>query len=116
MCGITGFLSFNKFFSEQSLSRITRSLEHRGPDAEGLFYDGTCGLGHRRLSILDLSESANQPMQSADGSCTIVFNGEVYSAREVAAALRIPLRTTSDTEVILELFARQGVSSLAQFN
>ena len=116
MCGITGFLSFNKFFSEQSLSRITRSLEHRGPDAEGLFYDGTCGLGHRRLSILDLSESANQPMQSADGSCTIVFNGEVYNYREIAAVLRVPLRTTSDTEVILESFARQGVSSLAQFN
>jgi asparagine synthase (glutamine-hydrolysing) len=116
MCGITGFLSFNNFFSEKSLSRITRSLEHRGPDAEGLFYDDTCGLGHRRLSILDLSESANQPMQSADGSCTIVFNGEVYNYREMAAALRAPLRTTSDTEVILELFARQGVSALAQFN
>jgi hypothetical protein len=90
MCGITGFLSFNNFFSEESLSRITRALAHRGPDAEGLFYDGTCGLGHRRLSILDLSESANQPMQSADGSCTIVFNGEVYNYREMAAALRTP--------------------------
>jgi asparagine synthase (glutamine-hydrolysing) len=116
MCGITGFLSFNNFFSEEGLSRITRALAHRGPDAEGLFYDGTCGLGHRRLSILDLSESANQPMQSADGSCTIVFNGEVYNYREMAAALHVPLRTTSDTEVILELFAQQGISSLAQFN
>jgi asparagine synthase (glutamine-hydrolysing) len=116
MCGITGFLSFNNFFSHQCLSRMTRSLEHRGPDAEGLFYNGTCGLGHRRLSILDLSESANQPMQAADGSCTIVFNGEVYNYREMATALRTPLRTTSDTEVILELFARHGVSALAQFN
>ncbi len=116
MCGITGFLSFNNFFSEESLSCITRSVAHRGPDAEGLFYDGTCGLGHRRLSILDLSQSANQPMESADSSCTIVFNGEVYNYREMAAALRIPLRTTSDTEVILELFARQGVASLSQFN
>lgn len=116
MCGISGFLSFDDFFSERSLARMTRSLEHRGPDAEGLFYDGACGLGHRRLSILDLSEGANQPMQSVDHSSIIVFNGEVYNYREIGDALGIPLRTTSDTEVVLELFARQGIGAVTQFN
>jgi asparagine synthase (glutamine-hydrolysing) len=116
MCGIAGFLSFDSFFSERSLSRITRSLQHRGPDAEGLFYDGTCGLGHRRLSILDLSAVANQPMQAAEHPYTIVFNGEVYNYREIGTGLNIPLRTTSDTEVILEAFAREGMKAVENFN
>ncbi len=116
MCGIAGFLSFDSFFSEKSLSRITRSLQHRGPDAEGLFYDGTCGLGHRRLSILDLSAVANQPMQATEHPYTIVFNGEVYNYREIGTRLNVPLRTTSDTEVILEAFARQGIKAVESFN
>lgn len=120
MCGITGFLSFNQRFSASDLHAMTDAVSHRGPDAEGFFFDntfgGAVGLGHRRLSILDLSESANQPMQSADGQHIIVFNGEVYNFREVAATYNIAPRTTSDTEIILEAFARHGIRSVDELN
>lgn len=116
MCGITGFLSFEQRFSEYHLRAMTDAVSHRGPDAEGFFFDGTVGLGHRRLSILDLSASANQPMHSADGQHVIVFNGEVYNFPEVAATYHITPRTTSDTEVILEAFAKHGIRSVDQLN
>ena len=116
MCGITGFLSFRQRFSESDLRAMTDAVSHRGPDAEGFFFDGTIGLGHRRLSILDLSASANQPMHSAGGQHVIVFNGEVYNFREVAATYGIAPRTTSDTEIILEAFARHGIRSVDELN
>ncbi len=116
MCGIAGILSFNSTVSARQLQEITRQLSHRGPDAEGFFRDDCCALGHRRLSILDLSEVANQPMHSQDGRYVIVFNGEVYNFREIAASLNLSLRTTSDTEVILEAFAREGVEAVQRFN
>lgn len=116
MCGITGFFSPDSFFSAGDLQTITRRIAHRGPDAEGFFTDHFCGLGHRRLSILDLSVSANQPMRSADGRFVMVFNGEVYNFRQIARELNLPLRTTSDTEVILEAFAREGTVCLNRLN
>ena len=116
MCGITGFLSFDQRFSASDLRAMTDAVSHRGPDAEGFFFDGTVGLGHRRLSILDLSASANQPMHSADGQHVIVFNGEVYNFREVAATYNIAPRTTSDTEIVLEAFAKDGMRSVDALN
>ena len=110
MCGIAGFFSFNKKFSDTDLKRMTDCIAHRGPDADGFYIDkesGT-GLGHRRLSILDLSTAANQPMQSHDGRYYICFNGEVYNFQEIAQQLGIKCRTTSDTEVILEAFIMKG--------
>jgi asparagine synthase (glutamine-hydrolysing) len=107
MCGINGFYSRKGFFKEEQLRPMTDALQHRGPEASGQFWDGICGLGHRRLKILDLSTHANQPMHSQDGRFTIVFNGEVYNYRELAKQLEISLRTSSDTEVILELFAKE---------
>ena len=71
---------------------------------KGFFYDGVCGLGHRRLSILDLSEEANQPMYSQNGRYAIVFNGEIYNYREIRRELielGIRFSTQSDTEVLL---------------
>jgi asparagine synthase (glutamine-hydrolysing) len=118
MCGIAGFYSFNKAFSEADLKKMTDSMSHRGPDAEGFYTDAASGvgLGHRRLSILDLSNAANQPMQSHCGRYYICFNGEVYNFREIVQKLSIKCTTTSDTEVILEAFVKRGVDFVHLLN
>ncbi len=121
MCGIAGYISFNNKVTCHDLKLAADLLSHRGPDAEGFYFreDQKLGLAHRRLSILDLSTSANQPMFSADGRYCIVFNGEVYNFRELAQQLPCKgasLQTTSDTEVILSLFAHQGTACFAGMN
>lgn len=116
MCGITGFISFENVLGETTLRNMTATLAHRGPDAEGVFFDGICGLGHRRLSIIDLSEQANQPMFSHNGRYVIVFNGEIYNYQEIAEKLQISPRTHSDTEIILEAFAQKGTACVQLFN
>ncbi len=110
MCGITGFFSPAKKLTQQDLFNMTTCLSHRGPDADGFYFNETetVGLGHRRLSILDLSTAANQPMFSHNERYVIVFNGEIYNFREVAAQLNIHPKTTGDTEIILEAFAQKG--------
>ena len=93
------------------------ALHHRGPDASGVHRSGPPTLGHTRLSIIDLSTDANQPMLSADGQVVLVFNGEIYNFRELAAELRdagVALRTRSDTEVLLELYRLHGVSFVSK--
>ncbi|MEP7106625.1 MAG: asparagine synthase (glutamine-hydrolyzing) [Ferruginibacter sp.] len=121
MCGIAGYVSHNNTITEQQLKQASRLMEHRGPDAAGFYFseDRTVGLAHRRLSILDLSASANQPMYSEDGRYCIVFNGEVYNFKELKKQLAdkgASLKTKADTEVILELFAEQGPSCFARMN
>lgn len=123
MCGIAGFLSYGDHFAETDLRKMTDRISHRGPDADGFFYDGKCGLGHRRLSIIDLSDRANQPMFSADGRYVIVYNGEVYNFQEIGARIKehntdadYKFRTSSDTEVILEGFAKYGIEFVHQLN
>jgi asparagine synthase (glutamine-hydrolysing) len=118
MCGIAGFYSFHKNFSDSDLKRMTDCIAHRGPDADGFYMDteSGVGLGHRRLSILDLSTAANQPMQSHDGRYYICFNGEVFNYREIAEKLGLKCHTTSDTEVILEAFILKGVDFVHLLN
>ncbi|HEY6160181.1 MAG TPA: asparagine synthase (glutamine-hydrolyzing) [Bacteroidia bacterium] len=123
MCGIAGFFTESVVFSRQDLEKMTRALTHRGPDAEGFFMDGETGLGHRRLSILDLSDAGNQPMYSHDKRYVIIYNGEVYNFQEIANELnsdpshgRINFTSSSDTEVILEAFARWGPSCVDKLN
>jgi asparagine synthase (glutamine-hydrolysing) len=90
---------------------MTERMSARGPDAAGVWAGDGVVLGHRRLAILDLDSRANQPMVSNDGRYIITFNGEIYNFRELRRALEVggvALRTTSDTEVLLELFAREG--------
>lgn len=110
MCGIAGFFSPRRTWSDADLRSMTDCLSHRGPDADGFYIDREHGLGfgHRRLSILDLSTAANQPMPSHNGRYQICFNGEVYNYREIAHQLGIHTHTTSDTEVILEAFVLRG--------
>ncbi|HEX2630105.1 MAG TPA: asparagine synthase (glutamine-hydrolyzing) [Chitinophagaceae bacterium] len=116
MCGIAGFLS--KKFTEQQLKGMTDILGHRGPDADGFYFDASkgIGLGHRRLSILDLSAAANQPFYSADGRYVMIYNGEVYNFREVAQKYKLQTRTQSDSEVIIEAFAQVGIEAINDLN
>src|SRR6185436_3385885 len=124
MCGIAGFYSRERIFSDEDLKTMTMTLSHRGPNAVGYFSDDIAGLGHRRLSIIDLSDRANQPMVSHNDRFVIVYNGEIYNFREIGAKLKtgnpqsenIPLKTSSDTEVILEAFAKYGVDFVNQLN
>jgi asparagine synthase (glutamine-hydrolysing) len=118
MCGITGYLAKEAYLDRSSFGRATNKLTHRGPDAEGYFYDGDVPLylGHRRLSILDLSTASNQPFESANGRFLISYNGEVYNFREIKQELGLDVRTTGDTEVILEAFAKIGVKSFSYLN
>src|SRR5688572_3554167 len=116
MCGFTGFITFNHQFTEQDLHSMTDCIAHRGPDSDGFFFNHICGLGHRRLSILDLSEAANQPFYSANGRYVMVYNGEVYNFQEIAQKLNVPLKTTSDTEVIIEAFVKWGPDFVQELN
>jgi asparagine synthase (glutamine-hydrolysing) len=123
MCGIAGFLYYNSVYNEDQLHTMTDKLVHRGPDAEGYFFDGICGLGHRRLSIIDLSVNANQPMYSSNKRYVMVYNGEVYNFEEISnRILQLPgnkdfkFATTSDTEVILEAFLHFGVDFVNHLN
>jgi len=114
MCGITGGVPG---IDARVLQRMTATLSHRGPDGEGFFHapgPGGASLGHRRLAIIDLA-GGGQPMTTADGRWTIVFNGEIYNFRELRRELEgcgAAFRTKSDTEVLLEAWARWGERSL----
>lgn len=117
MCGIAGFV--NKQFTKVELEKMTFSLTHRGPDAEGYFFDEKkgIGLGHRRLSILDLSSFANQPFYSDDRRFVMVFNGEIYNFQEIKNKLKKKnWQTTGDTEVILAAYQEWGVKCVEYFN
>ncbi|MFT5620716.1 MAG: asparagine synthase (glutamine-hydrolyzing) [Bacteroidia bacterium] len=122
MCGITGIFSFKEPASKSLLEGMTEAISHRGPNAFGYFEskDGKCVLGHRRLSVIDLSESANQPMQSACKRYLIVFNGEVYNFQEIKKEIQqysaVDFSTSSDTEVLVEAFALWGKAFVYKLN
>ena len=112
MCGIAGILNFDGSPVDSGLIQaMTDIMVHRGPDGEGQWTSGPVGLGHRRLSIIDLSAEANQPMLSEDARTAIVFNGEIYNYRDLTRHLEeqgVHCRTTSDTEVIIHLYRLYG--------
>lgn len=116
MCGIAGIFDPSGKLSSESLAAMTRALAHRGPDAEGLYSHEAFHLGHRRLSIIDLSNAANQPFYSACGRYVMAYNGEVYNFKEIARDLNLQCRTTSDTEVIIEAFAKLGPEFVNRLN
>lgn len=120
MCGISGV--FNRDFSPIDpalLEKMSNILAHRGPDSNGLYIKSHIGLAHRRLSIIDLTISANQPMLSANGRYVMIYNGEIYNYRDIKLELvneGIIFKTNSDTEVVLEAYAQWGPSCLERFN
>ena len=89
MCGITGIFAFNLVgkFNKIHITAATMSLEKRGPDFQDIYIDEWVGLGHRRLSVIDTSEKANQPMWDSSGRYCIVFNGEIFNYRELRKGL-----------------------------
>jgi asparagine synthase (glutamine-hydrolysing) len=125
MCGISGVLAFknsNFEVTAEYLVRMRDTMVHRGPDGAGTWIspDRRVGLAHRRLSIIDLSDAASQPMSNGDGSLQIVFNGEIYNHAEVRRELeklghRRWKTDHSDTEVILHAFEEWGIACLQKF-
>lgn len=114
MCGIVGVVEFTSPQADLGLVRaMTDTIVHRGPDGEGHTVEGPVGLGHRRLAIIDVAGSP-QPMTSADGRCTIVFNGEILNYRRLRDSMDVEWRTHGDTEVLLELLAGRGVAALPE--
>jgi asparagine synthase (glutamine-hydrolysing) len=122
MCGIAGFIGFPELAGRERravLAAMTDTLAHRGPDDAGVYFDeaGAAALGHRRLSIVDLSAGGHQPMISQSGRFVITFNGEIYNffaLRRDLEAAGIAFRTRSDTEVLLEGIAHWGLEGVLE--
>ena len=116
MCGIAGIYAYHYAANAVDRAELRRIRDHmaaRGPDGVGEWYspDQRVGFGHRRLSIIDLSERGAQPMASADGKLVVTFNGEIYNYRQLRALLEAKGRifsTQTDTEVLLQLYAEKG--------
>lgn len=119
MCGICGiFHPDGKPVDRHILEQMTTSMAHRGPDGAGLFVDGDMGLGHRRLSIIDLGGGA-QPMANEDNTVTVVFNGEIYNYIEIRDELLAHghvFKTKSDTETIVHAYEQWGDDCVDRFN
>jgi asparagine synthase (glutamine-hydrolysing) len=120
MCGIAGIVHLDGGSVERErVARMNVAQRHRGPDGEGVWSGDGVALGHRRLTIIDLSEQAGQPMISPDGRFVITYNGEVYNYRELRAELEAGgrrFRTASDTEVVLAAYETWGADAVSRFN
>ncbi len=129
MCGICGKLSSGERPLEEKLIRKMASvLSHRGPDDEGVYLSSKqkaqsskveVGLGHRRLSIIDLSSAGHQPMSNEDGTIWITYNGEIYNFKELRADLKLKghtFKSVTDTEVILHMYEEEGIHAVDHFN
>lgn len=120
MCGVAGLLHLDGRPAASVVVRgMTDLIAHRGPDGQGVFCDGSLGLGHRRLSVIDLTDAANQPMTTADGRYVISYNGEIYNFLELKAQLRAcghVFHSEGDCEVLLAAFAQWGVDALLRLN
>lgn len=120
MCGIAGVLHRDgRPASPVALKAMTDIIAHRGPDGEGHYRDGPVGLGHRRLSIIDLTDAARQPMTTRDGRFVLTYNGEIYNFQELKADLSARghlFHSTGDSEVLLAAFAEWGIAALHKLN
>jgi asparagine synthase (glutamine-hydrolysing) len=127
VCGINGILGLTETAdAKRKVIAMNSAMQHRGPDDEGVFADNKIALGHRRLSIIDLSNAGHQPMQSHDGRYQIVYNGEIYNYRELKFELQRVIsgsnqgaylfQTNTDTEVIIAAYARWGSECVKRFN
>ena len=118
MCGIAGIIGLRDTETARAkIRRMSQSLSHRGPDAEGFFVDEGIAFGHRRLSIIDLSETANQPLSDSTNRYSIILNGEIYNYQEVKRSLpEYPFATESDTEAVIAAFAKYGTDCLSLLN
>jgi len=121
MCGITGIFAFNLVgkFNKIHITAATMSMEKRGPDFQDIYIDEWVGLGHRRLSVIDTSEKANQPMWDSSGRYCIVYNGEIFNYKDLKKGLQdqgIVFHSQSDTEVLLHLYLLEKEGCLSRLN
>jgi asparagine synthase (glutamine-hydrolysing) len=121
MCGISGILTFNQntSISRELIQKMSEAIQHRGPDDEGIYLNGSIALGHRRLAIIDLSPDGHQPMAGPDDSTWLVYNGEIYNYLDLRAELEArghQFKSQSDTEVILHAYQEYGCDCLSHFN
>jgi asparagine synthase (glutamine-hydrolysing) len=124
MCGICGVFSFSGALGPDDphlVGRMARAIAHRGPDDAGCYADGSAALGHRRLSVIDLSHNGHQPMPNEDGSVWIVFNGEIYNFAELKERHRLlekghAFRSATDTEVLIHLYEELGPAMAGELN
>lgn len=120
MCGVAGLLYLDGRPAEAVLlRRMGDALKHRGPDGEGVYVDGSLGLAHRRLAILDLSPAASQPMQTKDGRYILSYNGEIYNFQELKLELQSlghRFNSRTDSEVVLQGFQEWGLDLLPRLN
>src|SRR5580693_8305847 len=119
MCGIVGklYLDGQQPVEREMIERMLGVIVHRGPDGQGQHVSGPVGLGHRRLSIIDLSCSGTQPMCNEDATVWITFNGEIYNYLELRKQLiqrGHVFHSTTDTEVIIHLYEEHGADCLQQ--
>src|SRR5262249_48080576 len=114
MCGIAGFVLLHQKAEQSAIRAMCGEIRHRGPDEEGVYVDGGCAIGMRRLSIIDLN-TGHQPISNEDGSIWIVFNGEIYQYKELRADLIArghKFHTASDTETLIHLYEEEGPEGL----
>jgi len=119
MCGIVGIWDFKNDVDKNVLKHMRDLLQHRGPDDKGIYIDGNIGLGHRRLSIIDLSKAGHQPMCNEDGTVWITYNGEIYNFKEIREELERKghqFKSDTDTEVVIHAYEEYGPECLSLFN
>jgi asparagine synthase (glutamine-hydrolysing) len=120
MCGIAGIIQTDAApVDEAVLRRMTQAIAHRGPNGEGHYVSGPIGFGHRRLSIIDLSDAGAQPMANEDGRLRLIFNGEIYNFQELRRELETcghVFRSRTDCEVVLHAYEEWGEAAIARFN
>lgn len=118
MCGINGIYgNLSKDDGERKIAKMNNALAHRGPNAEGAIQKPMILLGHRRLSIIDLSDAANQPMEDPSGRYTLIFNGEIYNFKKLRETISdYTFKTNSDTEVLLAGLIKWGTTFLSRCN
>lgn len=125
MCGLVGFLNFDRRFQQEQAQKIVRdmaeTMRYRGPDMDGYWASGDnlCHLGHKRLSVIDLSEGGRQPMLDESGRYVIVFNGEIYNFHDLRDRLTeagVAFRSKSDTEVLLKGYIKFGAALFPQLD
>src|SRR5579871_670884 len=116
MCGIAGQLLRERNVALQDIAAMCAEIRHRGPDQEGYHVAGRCGLGMRRLSIIDLA-GGRQPISNEDGTVHAVFNGEIYNYRDLRSDLSARghrFYTSSDTEALVHLYEERGLGAIAE--
>lgn len=119
MCGIIGIVDYENSIDRDILDKMCKIIAHRGPDDQGIYIDKNIGLGHRRLSIIDLSKAGHQPMCNEDGSIWITYNGEIYNFKELRNDLEKKghrFKSDTDTEVIIHAYEEYSEDCLKLFN